>query len=254
MDRNAPHPHESPGVDANATRQPAATSLLRLENVTKRYAVGPVATEVLRGVSLQVDRGELLSIMGPSGCGKSTLMNLLGLLDRPTSGSYALGGADVTAMDDDARSNLRNRAIGFVFQSFHLLPRLTAAENVGLPLVYRGLPGHRIKQEVREGLARLGMADFAAHKPAELSGGQQQRVAIARALIGEPEILLADEPTGALDQETSGEILRLLVRLNAEDALTVVIVTHDAAVDRLCRRRTRIAEGVLREEPAVAAA
>ena len=224
-----------------------AKSLLRLDDVRKRYAVGPVATDVLRGVSLQVERGDLLSIMGPSGCGKSTLMNLLGLLDRPSSGAYSLDGVEVTTMDDDARSTLRNRAIGFVFQSFHLLPRLTAAENVGLPLVYRGVPERQIKRRVHDGMERLGIAAFAGHRPSELSGGQQQRVAIARALVGTPALLLADEPTGALDQSTSGDIMRLLIGLNAEEGLTIVIVTHDPAVDRQCRRRTRIAAGVLRE-------
>ena len=240
-------------MDATARSPAGANELLRLDDVRKRYAVGPVSTDVLRGVSLRVERGELLSIMGPSGCGKSTLMNLLGLLDRPTSGTYSLAGVDATTMDDDARSTLRNRSIGFVFQSFHLLPRLTAAENVGLPLVYRGLPDRQIKRQAHDGLERLGIADLAAHKPSELSGGQQQRVAIARALVGAPEILLADEPTGALDRSTSRDIMRLLIRLSTEEGLTVVIVTHDAAVDALCRRRTRIVEGVLHEEPAAAA-
>ena len=229
----------------------APTVLLRLDDVHKRYAVGPVATDVLRGVSLQVERGDLLSIMGPSGCGKSTLMNLLGLLDRPTSGAYSLDGVEVTTMDDDARSTLRNRAIGFVFQSFHLLPRLTAAENVGLPLVYRGVPERQIKRRVHDGMERLGIAAFAGHRPSELSGGQQQRVAIARALVGAPALLLADEPTGSLDQSTSGDIMRLLIRLNTEEGLTIVIVTHDPAVDQQCRRRTRIAAGVLREAAVV---
>ena len=235
-------------MDANALAEPAP--LLRLDDVYKRYAVGPVETEVLRGVSLQVDRGDLLSIMGPSGCGKSTLMNLLGLLDRPSDGSYSLDGVDVTSMDDDSRSTVRNRAIGFVFQSFHLLPRLTAAENVGLPLVYRGVAGPEIKQRVVASLERLGRADFADRRPSELSGGQQQRIAIARALVGAPALLLADEPTGALDRSTSNDIMQLLTRLNAEERLTIVIVTHDLQVDQRCSRRTRIAEGVLREEAA----
>ena len=244
-------------MDPNAQSEPAPQGptlgpLLRLDDVRKRYAVGPVETEVLRGVSLQVDSGDLLSIMGPSGCGKSTLMNLLGLLDRPSDGTYSLDGVDVTSMDDDGRSTVRNRSIGFVFQSFHLLPRLTAAENVGLPLVYRGVPGQEIKQRVADGLERLGMADFADRRPSELSGGQQQRIAIARSLVGAPALLLADEPTGALDRNTSNDIMRLLTQLNAE-GLTIVIVTHDPQVDQLCTRRTRIAEGVLREEDLVGA-
>ena len=233
---------------------PAPASLLRLDDVRKSYSVGPVATEVLRGVRLDVARGDLLSIMGPSGCGKSTLMNLIGLLDRPSSGAYVLDGEEVTAMDDDEISVMRNRRIGFVFQSFHLLPRLTAAENVGLPLVYRGLPQKDIRRQVEAGLERLGMEAFADRRPSELSGGQQQRIAIARSLIGAPALLLADEPTGALDQETSRDIMRLLIQLNVEEELTIVIVTHDAAVDRQCRRRTRISEGVLREEIADGAA
>ena len=235
-------------MDASPQSKSAPPDLLRLDDVRKSYAVGPVATEVLRDVRLCVDQGDLLSIMGPSGCGKSTLMNLLGLLDRPSGGSYLLDGVEVTTLSDDERSTLRNRRIGFVFQSFQLLPRLTAAENVGLPLVYRGVPEREIRRCVADGLDRLGIAAFAERKPSELSGGQQQRVAIARSLIGGPAVLLADEPTGALDQETSGEIMRLLIQLNAEEGLTIVIVTHDPQVDQLCRRRTRIREGVLREE------
>ena len=234
-------------MDANAQSSPPTEMLLRLDDVCKRYVVGPVATEVLRGVRLHVARGDLLSIMGPSGCGKSTLMNLVGLLDQPTSGTYLLDGVEATTLDDDERSRLRNRCIGFVFQAFHLLPRLTAAENVGLPLVYRGMPERQIKQRVHEGMERVGIAAFANHKPSELSGGQQQRVAVARALIGAPALLLADEPTGALDQKTSKEIMQLLLQLNAE-GLTIVIVTHDANVDRQCGRRTRISDGVLHEE------
>ena len=233
-------------MDANVQSGPAQM-LLRLDDVRKRYVVGPVATEVLRGVRLHVARGDLLSIMGPSGCGKSTLMNLVGLLDQPTSGTYLLDGVEVTSLDDDECSRLRNRCIGFVFQAFHLLPRLTAAENVGLPLVYRGVPERQIKQRVHEGMERVGIAGFANHRPSELSGGQQQRVAVARSLIGAPALLLADEPTGALDQKTSKEIMQLLLQLNAE-GLTVVIVTHDANVDRQCDRRTRISDGVLHEE------
>ena len=237
-------------TQSNAPPEP----LLRLDDVAKSYAVGPVEARVLHGVSLRVARGDLVSVMGPSGCGKSTLMNVIGLLDRPTSGAYWLDGVDATSMDDDALSLLRNRAIGFVFQSFHLLPRLTAAENVALPLVYRGLPEREIRSRVQAGLARLDMAAFAARRPSELSGGQQQRVAIARSLIGAPDLLLADEPTGALDEGTAGEIMRLLIELNREAGLTILIVTHDAAIDRLCRRRLRIRAGALREEPEAAAA
>ena len=222
--------------------------LLRLRAVRKTYSVGPLKTEVLRGVDLEVLRGDLLSMMGPSGCGKSTLMNIVGLLDRPTSGRYSFAGEEVTELDDDRLSAIRNQKIGFVFQTFNLLPRLTAVENVGLPLVYRGLGEQEIEERALAGLQRLGMGDWANRRPNELSGGQQQRVAIARALVGEPDVVLADEPTGALDADTGREIMQLLIRLNAEQRLTIVVVTHDLAVDRLCSRRTRIRDGLLHEQ------
>ena len=220
---------------------------LRLAEIRKTYAVGPTKVEVLRGVDLQVAPGDLLAITGPSGCGKSTLMNIIGLLDRPTSGVHQLAGLDVSHMDDDRLSATRNAQIGFVFQSFHLLPRLTALENVGLPLVYRNLGGAEAKRRSLAALERLGMAERAGHRPSELSGGQQQRVAIARALIGGPAILLADEPTGSLDADTGQEIMQLFIQLNAQERLTVIVVTHDPAIARQCRRRTRIEDGVLHE-------
>ena len=226
----------------------APATLLRLGAIRKTYSVGPVETDVLRGVSLEVVHGDLLSMMGPSGCGKSTLMNIVGLLDRPTSGSYSFAGREVTEIDDDGLSAIRNSKIGFVFQSFNLLPRLTALENVALPLVYRGLVEKAMRERAYACLHKLGMSDWANSKPNELSGGQQQRVAIARALVGEPDIVLADEPTGALDPRTGQEIMQLLIRLNAEQRLTVIVVTHDLAVDRLCARRTRIHDGMLREQ------
>ena len=204
--------------------------------------------DVLQGVRLEVDRGDLLSIMGPSGCGKTTLMNILGLLDRPTGGSYLLEGREVSTMGDDELSAIRNARIGFVFQSFHLLPRLSARENVGLPLVYRGLGEKEIERRAREVLEKVGMQDRADHKPTELSGGQQQRVAIARALVGEPAIVLADEPTGALDSRIGEEIMQLFIRLNMEERITVVIITHDPGIARQCARQTRMREGVLYEE------
>ena len=230
-----------------------AEALLRLRAIRKTYSVGPVETEVLRGVDLDVARGDLLSMMGPSGCGKSTLMNVVGLLDRPTSGAYWFAGREVTELDDDALSAIRNLKIGFVFQTFNLLPRLTAEENVGLPLVYRGLGEREIRERARAGLHRLGMGDCANRRPSELSGGQQQRVAIARALVGEPDVVLADEPTGSLDADTGRDIMQLLIRLNADRQLTIIVVTHDLAVDRLCARRARIRDGVLREQGADAA-
>ena len=221
--------------------------MLSLVDVRKSYVTGPITTDILQGVRLDVNRGDLLSIMGPSGCGKSTLMNIIGLLDRPTGGSYFLNGREIRAMNDNELSAIRNASIGFVFQSFHLLPRLTAWENAALPLVYRGLGAPVIRRRAHEMLEKMGMKDRAGHRPAELSGGQQQRVAIARALAGAPEIVLADEPTGALDAETGREIMRLFIELNAAEQVTIVIITHDREVARQCRRRTRILDGALHE-------
>ena len=224
--------------------------MIELRNVHKAYAVGPVAVEVLRGVSLEVRGGDLVSIMGPSGCGKSTLMNILGLLDRPTSGTRIVGGREIVTLDDDEVSALRNATIGFVFQSFHLLPRLSAAENAGLPLVYRGLAEPEIRSRALAALERVGMADRAGHRPGQLSGGQQQRVALARALVGEPLLILADEPTGALDPDTARDVMDLFEGLSAQGRMAVVIVTHSPEVSARCRRRLRLDAGALREEPA----
>lgn len=223
--------------------------MLHLVNIRKHYRTGPITTDILQGVYLDVHRGDLLSIMGPSGCGKSTLMNIMGLLDQPTSGSYLLEGRDIAAMSDDDVSALRNASIGFVFQSFCLLSRLTAWENVGVPLVYRGVSESVIRRRALEMLDKVGMRDHANHTPQELSGGQQQRVAIARALVGDPAVVLADEPTGALDADTGQEIMQLFVDLNTTEQRTVVIITHDRQIARQCRRRTRLLEGVLHEEP-----
>ena len=224
--------------------------MLRLVDISKSYVIGPITVEVLRGIGLDVRQGDLVSIMGPSGCGKTTLMNIIGLLDQPTSGSYLLEGREVSSMADNQLSAVRNARIGFVFQSFHLLPRLTALENVGLPLVYRGLRDKEIKRRAREVLDKVGMHDRADHRPNELSGGQQQRVAIARALVGAPALVLADEPTGALDPRIGQEIMQLFRSLNAEEQLTVIVITHDPTIARQCRRRTRIHDGVLHEESA----
>ena len=223
--------------------------MFRLTGIRKTYTVGPVSVEVLRSVDLEIDRGDMVSIMGRSGSGKSTLMNIIGLLDRPTGGSYLLEGRDVSAMGDSELSTVRNANVGFVFQSFHLLPRLSARENVGIPLVYRGLGDREIDRRAREALDKVGMGDRADHRPNELSGGQQQRVAMARALVGDPAVVLADEPTGALDPATSKDIMALFGRLNAEEETTFVIITHDPQVAGQCRRRLRIDDGVLREQP-----
>ena len=220
---------------------------LQLVDLHKSYTIGPLTVEVLRGVSLEVQRGDMVSIMGPSGSGKSTLMNLIGLLDQPSSGSYRLEEREVSAMTDNELATIRNTNIGFVFQSFHLLARLTAVDNVGLPLVYRGVKTRDRRRRAEDMLAKVGMLDRATHKPHELSGGQQQRVAIARALVGQPAIVLADEPTGALDPHTGAEIMQLFRRLNIDDGITLIVITHDAEVARQCRRQTAISEGMLHD-------
>jgi putative ABC transport system ATP-binding protein len=199
--------------------------------------VGPATVEALRGATLTIAAGEFVAVIGPSGSGKSTLMNILGCLDRPTSGSYRLGGVEIAGLDADERAEIRNRRIGFVFQSFNLLPRTTALENVELPLFYGPLALAEQRPRALAALARVGLAARADHVPSQLSGGEQQRVAIARALVNGPELLLADEPTGNLDSRTSGEIIAMLRDLNRTGALTVVLVTHDrevaAAADRV---------------------
>lgn len=232
-------------------REGGRAPMLRLVDVRKSYVTGPVTTTILQDIRLDVNRGDLLSIMGPSGCGKSTLMNIIGLLDRPTGGSCFLNGREIGAISDDELSAIRNANIGFVFQSFYLLPKLTAWENVALPLIYGRSSSAAIKRRALSMLGKVGMQDRADHKPNELSGGQQQRVAIARALAGEPEIVLADEPTGALDEDTGRDIMRLFVELNAAERVTMVIITHDREVARQCRRRVRIRDGTLHEEAGI---
>ena len=221
--------------------------MLRLTDIHKSYVIGPATVEVLSGVELEVSRGDLVSIMGVSGSGKSTLMNIIGLLDSPSGGSYVLDGREVSTMSDNRRSAIRNASIGFVFQSFHLLPRLTALENVAIPLVYRGIGSAEIGRRAAAALDRVGMGDRVDHRPNELSGGQQQRVAIARALVGEPAIVLADEPTGALDPATGTDIMDLFARLNSEEGTTIVVITHDPEIAGRCARRTRLEDGMLRE-------
>lgn len=224
--------------------------MLRLTDINKTYVVGPTPVQILRGVDLEVNQGDLVSIMGASGSGKSTLMNIIGLLDTPSSGSYVLEEREISTLSDDRRSAIRNASIGFVFQSFHLLPRLTALENVGIPLVYRGMEDAQIKDQAGAALDRVGMGSHLDHKPGEMSGGQQQRVAIARALVGKPVIVLADEPTGALDQDTGNAIMDLFVRQNQEQGTTFIVITHDAKIAQRCGRRTRIENGLLHEEGA----
>ena len=219
--------------------------MLRLVDIYKSFRLGTLTVEVLQGVDLHVAEGDLLSIMGPSGSGKSTLMNIIGLLGRPSSGSYFLQGRNVSSMKDRELSAFRNAHIGFVFQSFNLLDHLTALENVAVPLVYRGLGRAEIRRRASEILEKVGMKDRIGHKPDQLSGGQKQRVAIARALVGAPSVVLADEPTGALDSVTADEVMDLLLQLNRDERITILIITHDPVIAHLCKRQVIIRDGVL---------
>ncbi|WJV53420.1 ABC transporter ATP-binding protein [Prodigiosinella aquatilis] len=212
------------------------TDLIRLENITHAYATGASNQTVLHNVSFSVPTGQSCAIVGASGSGKSTLLNLIGLLDEPTLGRVLLAGEDMTSADAESRAIARNRIIGFVFQSFNLLPRLNALDNVALPLLYRGIPQPQARQAALMQLERVGLTNHRHHRPADMSGGQRQRVAIARALVGEPSLLLADEPTGNLDSQTAQDIIELLLSLNRECGTTLVVVTHDTGIaDRMAR-------------------
>src|SRR5438046_6328089 len=213
----------------NSIRPPGPV-VIDIENVNKEYVMGEEVVRALRGVSLQIRRNEYLAIMGPSGSGKSTLMNMLGCLDTPTSGRYEFNGKNVAEMDDDELAAVRNREIGFVFQTFNLLPRATSLRNVELPLIYAGIESERREARATQVLADVGLGDRIHHKPNELSGGQQQRVAIARALANGPSVLLADEPTGNLDTQSSAEIMDLFLRLRREQRITIVLVTHETDI------------------------
>lgn len=204
--------------------------------------------EVLKNANLDVAEGEFLAIMGASGSGKSTLMNIMGLLDKPTSGSYLFEDKEITYDDDDALSGMRNMIIGFVFQHYNLLPRLTVHENVGIPLKYKGVNDDEIKRRSYELLKRIGIEELASRKPSELSGGQQQRAAIARALAGNPKLILADEPTGALDTASSEEIMDLFGKLNADDGITVVVITHNPVLAKKCKRLALLKDGTIIEQ------
>ena len=228
---------------------------ISVRDLKKTYAVGEVQVEALRGVSLEIEEGEFVAVIGPSGSGKSTLMHILGCLDRPTSGRYLLGEKDVSEISPDERASLRNRQIGFVFQSFNLLPRTPAVENVELPLLYNGGKLSRSQRRSRalDMLASLGLSDRALHHPNQLSGGQQQRVAIARALINSPGLLLADEPTGNLDSQTSREIMDLFRHLNRERGLTLVVITHERNIAECASRIVELRDGRVESDGPVGA-
>jgi putative ABC transport system ATP-binding protein len=221
-------------------------NVIELVRVTKAYRMGSVEVQALCGVTFNIRRGEILSIMGPSGSGKSTLMNIIGCLDHPTSGEYYLDGEAVAGLRDDQLAEIRNRKVGFIFQSFNLLPRSTALANVELPLRYSGVGRGRVAR-ARMALESVGLSDRLNHRPNELSGGQQQRVAIARALVNEPAIIMADEPTGNLDSKSGKEIMELILRLNRVNGTTVIIVTHDPTIAAQTQRIIRLMDGLLVE-------
>jgi putative ABC transport system ATP-binding protein len=220
------------------------TAMIQLQGITKTYRIGEVTVPVLRGIDLSIEAGEYVAIMGVSGSGKSTLMNIIGCLDRPTSGSYILEGRNLTSLGNDQLAFIRNQRIGFVFQQFNLLARATALENVMLPMVYAGVAKLQRRSRAKIALSRVGLAERLQNRPNQLSGGQQQRVAIARALVNRPALVLADEPTGALDSQTSSEVMDLLSELN-QQGITIIIVTHEADVAARARRVVLVRDGMV---------
>lgn len=227
----------------------SSKALMTLTNIVKTYHLEGISSTVLKEVSLTVNEGDLFAIVGASGSGKSTLMNIMGLLDKADSGTYLLHDRNVVALTDDELAQLRNQKIGFVFQQFNLLPRFTALQNVALPLVYRGTGAAEINERALAALDHVGMHRYAQHRPTQLSGGQQQRVAIARALVTEPQVILADEPTGALDSRTGNEVMNLFLSLNAQGR-TIIMITHDEHIAASCKRRITLADGMVIAETA----
>jgi putative ABC transport system ATP-binding protein len=241
-------PPTAPAAASRIVRPPGAL-VIEIEGVTKLYKMGAEIIHALRGVSVQIRRNEYLAIMGPSGSGKSTLMNMLGCLDTPTAGRYDFNGKNVAHMVDDELAEIRNREIGFVFQTFNLLPRSDALHNVELPLIYAGMPPHERRERAKEALVNVGLGDRMHHKPNELSGGQRQRVAIARALVNDPSIILADEPTGNLDSKTGEEIMALFEQLY-DQGQTIIVVTHEEDIARHARRIVRLRDGLIESDAA----
>jgi putative ABC transport system ATP-binding protein len=217
--------------------------IIKLENISRSYKNGQVVIEALKNINLSIEEGEFISIMGPSGSGKSTMLNIIGCLDKPSSGTYEIAGKRVEKLGDGQLAEIRNEFIGFVFQSFHLLPDLTALENVELPLIYRGLIGKERRKKAVEALKSLGLGERIYHRPSQLSGGEQQRVAIARAIVGDPKVILADEPTGALDSKTSETIMEIFQELNNERGITIVQVTHEKSIAEYSKRIYHLLDG-----------
>ena len=256
-----PVPVAEPVIRINTNTNPltpesVAYPVIQIEKLSKYYYMGRNVVQALRGVSMEVRRGDFVAVMGPSGSGKSTLMNLIGCLDRPTSGSYLLDGVPVSQMSKNELADIRNQKIGFIFQGFNLLARMSARDNVELPMVYAGVPTEERRARALQALALVGLGSRADHRPAELSGGQQQRVAVARALATRPSLVLADEPTGNLDSRTGLEVMMILQRMNAR-GITIVLVTHDPSIANYCRRQVkfrdgRIVEDVLNPTPVLA--
>jgi len=238
---------------STSTESPTESApVIEISDLVKDYKLGQVPVHVLKGISFQIVRGDFVSIMGPSGSGKSTLMNILGCLDKPTSGSYKLDGVSVGELNRDQLAQIRNKKIGFVFQQFNLLARTSATENVELPLMYTNTPARERRERAMKALLAVGLAGREDHQPSQLSGGQQQRVAIARSLVNNPKIILADEPTGALDSRTSLEIMAIFQRLNREEGITMIVVTHDQDVATYSNRNLHFKDGRLQKDERIA--